>query len=65
MTCKCAKRTDEYHGWECEIIEGACMFLVPNSRLCAELYGEGPDVVLEGGEEKLNADCKQRTQRCI
>lgn len=43
MACKCAKRTDEYHGWECEITEGACMFLVPNSRLCAELYGEGPD----------------------
>lgn len=43
MTCKCAKRTDEYHGWECEITEGACMFFVPNSRLCAELYGEGPD----------------------
>lgn len=45
MSCKCAKRTDEYHGWECEITEGACMFLIPDSKACAEQYGEGPDVV--------------------
>lgn len=43
MGCKAAKPTDEYHGWECEITEGACMFLIPNSKLCAEIYGEGPD----------------------
>lgn len=45
MGCKAAKPTDEYHGWECEITEGACMFLNPNSKLCAEMYGEGPDAV--------------------
>ena len=44
MSCKCAIRTDEYHGWECSITEGACMFLHPNSRACADMYGEGPDV---------------------
>lgn len=22
MSCKCAIRTDEYHGWECSITEG-------------------------------------------
>ena len=43
MACKCAIRTDEYHGWECSITEGECMFLFPNSKLCAEIYGEGPD----------------------
>lgn len=41
--CKCAIRTDEYHGWECSITEGACMFLNPDSKACAEQYGEGPD----------------------
>ena len=43
MGCKCAVATDQYHGWECSITEGACMFLVPNSKKCAEEYGEGPD----------------------
>ena len=43
MGCKCAIATDEYHGWECSITEGPCMFLVPNSKKCAEEYGEGPD----------------------
>lgn len=43
MSCKCAKVTDEYHGWECEVTGGACMFLFPNSKACAEKYGEGPD----------------------
>lgn len=41
--CKCAIPTDEYHGWECSITEGACMFLYPDSKACAEKYGEGPD----------------------
>lgn len=43
MGCKCAIRTDEYHGWECSITEGPCMFLYPNSKTCAKKYGEGPD----------------------
>lgn len=43
MACKAAIPTDEYHGWECEITGGACMFLCPNSKACAEQYGEGPD----------------------
>lgn len=41
--CSCARSTDEYHGWMCEITGGECMFLFPNSKLCAERYGEGPD----------------------
>ena len=44
MACKAARALDEYHGWECEITGGACMFLIPNSKACAEKYGEGPDV---------------------
>lgn len=43
MSCKCAKPTDEYHGWECEVTGGACEFLIPDSKSCAELFGEGPD----------------------
>lgn len=51
MSCKCAKQTDEWHGWECEIADGPCMFLTPSSKLCAEVYGEGPDAY--GGEEDV------------
>lgn len=51
MACSCAKRTDEYHGYECTITEGPCMFLIPNSKRCAEEYGEGPDSLTE--EDKL------------
>lgn len=29
MSCKCARTTDEYHGWKCTI---------------TEMFGEGPDV---------------------
>lgn len=42
--CSCASRTDEYNGWRCSITDGACMFLYPNAKACAEVYGEGPEV---------------------
>lgn len=41
--CKAAYRTDEWHGYGYEITDGACMFLYPDSKACAEKYGEGPD----------------------
>lgn len=41
--CKAAYHTDEYHGYGCSITEGACMFIYPDSKACAEKYGEGPD----------------------
>lgn len=44
MLCKCARQSDEFHGWVCTVSGDACMFLFPNSKLCAEKYGEGPDV---------------------
>lgn len=53
MGCKCAIITDEYHGYEWSVTGGACVFLFPNSKLCAEIYGEGPDaedLEIEKGE---------------
>lgn len=38
--CICAESTDEYHGWKCTITDGACMYLYPNQKACAEKYGE-------------------------
>ena len=51
MACKCAYRTDEYHGWGCTITDGECLFLVPNSKACAEMYGEGPDAETYDNQE--------------
>lgn len=50
MGCKAAKQTDQYHGWECEITEGACLLFYPDSKVCAEKYGEGPDAAAGDGE---------------
>lgn len=49
--CKAAYTTDEWHGYGCSITEGACMFLYPDSKACAEKYGEGPDAENKENEE--------------
>lgn len=51
MGCRSAISTDEYHGWKCTITDGACMFMYPNSKKCAEQYGEGPDAYNEESDE--------------
>lgn len=43
MACRYARSTDEYHGWECTITEGACMFMYPNQKACHDKYGEPED----------------------
>lgn len=43
MSCVCARKTDEWPGWECSITEAECYFLIPSSKKCAQMYGEGPD----------------------
>lgn len=50
--CKAAYNTDEFHGYGCSITDGACMFLYPDSKKCAEKYGEGPDAVEDEGVEE-------------
>ena len=40
--CESSIRTDEFHGWSCDITGGACMFFIPDAKACAEKYGEGP-----------------------
>jgi hypothetical protein len=49
--CTCAELCDEYHGWRCSITDGACMYLIPNSKQCAKDYDEGPE-----SSYMLNAD---------
>ncbi len=52
MSCRFANQTDEWHGWECSITEGPCMYLMPDSKACAKEYGEGPDAEHDEGCEE-------------
>lgn len=52
--CKAAYHTDEWHGYGCSIMEGACMFLFPDSERCAQEYGEGPDAESREEENENN-----------
>lgn len=54
--CSCATITDQWHGYECEVTGGACAFLRPNSKACAEIYGEGPDAWPDDSEEEKTED---------
>lgn len=40
--CNCASPCDQYHGWECSITDGECMYLYPDAITCAKRFGEGP-----------------------
>ena len=44
MSCKCAN-FDSDEGWKCSVSGDRCVYMIPNSKACAEMYGEGPDVV--------------------
>ncbi len=64
MTCKCAKRTDEFHGWACGVTGGECAFLMPDSKLCAAVYGEGPDAdKIKQGPESVKALFEENAKR--
>lgn len=45
MSCKCATFDSDLCRYECSVSGDGCMFMIPNSKLCAEKYGEGPDAV--------------------
>ena len=42
MSCKCSS-WDMDEGYKCSVTGDSCVFMTPNSKSCAELYGEGPD----------------------
>lgn len=43
MSCKCATYDPDDGRYECSISGSGCMFFIPNSKMCAAMYGEGPD----------------------
>lgn len=52
--CKASFRSDEWHGWGCEVTGGECMYARPNSKQCAREYGEGPDANNNEGVKGLD-----------
>jgi hypothetical protein len=48
MSCKCSKFDEDLGRYVCNITDSECIYYIPNSKRCAEEYGEGPDVESEG-----------------
>lgn len=42
MSCKCATYNGEGR-YDCAVSGSECIYLFPDSKKCAEEYGEGPD----------------------
>lgn len=49
MSCKCVTFDSDSCRWQCEVSGDGCIYFIPDSKRCAEEYGEGPDV--EEGHE--------------
>jgi hypothetical protein len=44
MACKCAKFDSDSGKYKCYVSGDDCMYMFPDSKRCAEEYGEGLDV---------------------
>lgn len=42
MSCKCSS-WDIDEGYKCGVTGDRCIYMIPNSKRCAEEYGEGPE----------------------
>lgn len=47
MSCKAAKFDPDEGRYYCDVSGDQCMYYIPNSKKCAEEYGEGPDAYCE------------------
>lgn len=44
MACKSAGKYDpDTNRYECQVSGDDCMFMRPDSKACADMFGEGPD----------------------
>lgn len=50
--CKCATYDPDDGRYSCSVSGDGCMYLIPNSKRCAEDYGEGPDAHVTNEEIK-------------
>lgn len=38
MCILCENAINKSYGWECEIMQEECMFLIPNERICRSIF---------------------------
>ena len=53
MACKCATYNGEGR-YDCSVSGSECMFMIPDSKACAEKFGEGPDASYDESEVVTN-----------
>lgn len=53
MSCKAAKFDPDEGRYYCDVSGDQCMYYIPNSKKCAEEYGEGPDAYSDEEEKSI------------
>ena len=53
MSCKAAKLDPDEGRYDCAVSGNQCIYLFPDSKRCAEEYGEGPDADTISTESKV------------
>lgn len=56
MGCRAATFDDDIGRFQCDVSGSECMYLFPDSKRCAEDYGEGPDAVSEEDTDDENRE---------
>jgi hypothetical protein len=64
MSCKCAKYDVDGGRYSCEVSGDGCIYLIPDSKKCAEEYGEGPDANIDKRCEKCIQFYVEDGKRC-
>jgi len=42
MSCRSAKFDSDTYRYKCHVSGDGCVFMLPDEKLCYEMYGEGP-----------------------
>lgn len=48
MACKFAEFDKEFGRYYCDVTGSQCVFIIPNSKSCANMFDEGPDANQDG-----------------
>ncbi len=54
MGCSAATLDSDEGRYDCAVSGSQCMYLIPNSKRCAEEYGEGPDAQTDEAKVEMN-----------
>jgi len=53
MSCSAATLDSDEGRYDCVVSGSQCMYLIPDSKRCAEEYGEGPDAYTEESKAEI------------